>query len=576
MRRLTNLATILAMAVGLSACGPGATTTPAGGGEAVAPDLSANKTLVIAVRSEASSAAAKALLTSGSNITPPTLFNAGLALIDDQEVPRPFLAESLPQVNTDAWRVFPDGRMETTYTLKPNLTWQDGTPLSAEDFVFALSVYKVPELGSSSPSPQNIIDEIQAPDSRTVVFRWRQPHADAGAVAATELQALPRHILAEPFRNMDSSSFAAHPFWTTQYVGLGPYRIERWDHGIALEASAFDNYVLGKPKIGQIRVVYIADPNTVIANMLAGEADYAIANSLPFVQAMTLKREWDNRGGAGTVHVAASGSRTAEFQLHPDRVAESFRGTLDVRVRRALAHALDKPGINEGVFEGQGLMADTRIQPNVDYFPQVDRATVKYPFDLRRSEQLMTEAGYTKGPDGIYVSPSGLRFSGVDWIAASPQSELMQAIMLDTWKRAGFEITPHFLSTVEQRDAQIRAERPALYTGDGGSIETLGSESIPRPENRWTGSNRGSYSSPEMDRLLASWRAELDRGTRNGLMVQVSRLYSEDLPSIPINYILACIAHTRGLRGPTSGPSAPGLNSGAASVLDIHLFEWRP
>ena len=121
MRRLRNLAPILAIAICLSACGPPATSTPAAGEAALPPDLSASKTLVIAVRSEASSAASKALLTSGSNITPATLFNAGLALIDEQEVPRPFLAESLPQVNTEAWRVFPDGRMETTYTLKPNL-----------------------------------------------------------------------------------------------------------------------------------------------------------------------------------------------------------------------------------------------------------------------------------------------------------------------------------------------------------------------------------------------------------------------------------------------------------------------
>lgn len=569
------MATILLLVTLASACAttPGSSTSA--GADVGAPDLSAGKTLVIAVRSEASSAAAKALLTSGSNITPASLFNAGLAYLDDQEVPQPYLAASLPQLNTDSWRVFPDGRMETTYKLKPNLTWQDGSPLSAEDFAFALGVYKVPELGSSSPSPQNIIDQIEAPDGRTVVIRWRQPYGDAGAMAAGELQALPRHILAEPFGNMDSSSFAAHPFWTTQYIGLGPYKIEQWDPGIALEASAFDNYVLGKPKIGRIRVAYIPDPNTVIANMLAESADYAIANSLPFVQAMTLKREWDSRGGAGTVHIAASGSRTTEFQLHPERVAESLRGTLDVRVRRAMAHSLDKPSINEGVFEGQGLMADTRVQPNVDYFADVDRATAKYPFDLRRTEQLMAEAGYSKGPDGIYVSPSGMRFVGVDWIAAGPQSELMQAIMLDTWKKAGFEITSHFLSTVEQRSAQIRAERPGLYTGDGGSMETLGSGSIPRPENRWTGSNRGSYSSPEYDRLLGSWRAELDRGKRNGVMVQMSRLYSADLPSIPIAYNLQSVAHVKALRGPSS-PSMPGVNSGAASVTSIHLFEWRP
>src|SRR5207245_2437639 len=61
------------------------------------------------------------------------LFNAYLALNDEHEVAHAYLAEALPQLNTDTWKVFPDGRMETVYQLRPGLTWHDGTPLAAED-----------------------------------------------------------------------------------------------------------------------------------------------------------------------------------------------------------------------------------------------------------------------------------------------------------------------------------------------------------------------------------------------------------------------------------------------------------
>src|SRR5207245_2214732 len=61
------------------------------------------------------------------------LFNALPALIDDRAVPRPDLLEAFPELNTDSWRLFPDGRMETTYRLKPSLTWHDGQPLTADD-----------------------------------------------------------------------------------------------------------------------------------------------------------------------------------------------------------------------------------------------------------------------------------------------------------------------------------------------------------------------------------------------------------------------------------------------------------
>src|SRR5205814_1460333 len=93
------------------------------------------------------------------------------------------------------------------------------------------------------------------------------------------LQALPHHILEQPFAQLSADAFAAHPYWTAEYLGLGPYRIEVYEPGAFIEAAAFDSYVRGRPKIDRIRVVYISDPNTVLANLLAEEVHIAIANS---------------------------------------------------------------------------------------------------------------------------------------------------------------------------------------------------------------------------------------------------------------------------------------------------------
>ncbi len=552
MRACVPLLLLLSLAA-LAAC-----TVPAAGPsqtDSAAPlQASRTKTLTIGVRSEANTAAAKGLQTTGSNVTPETLFNAGLAQIDEHGLPHPYLAESLPQLNNDTWKVSLDGYMETTYKLKPGLTWHDGTPFSTQDFVFALRIYSNPELGASNPSPQNAMDDVAAPDDRTVLIRWHQPFADAGSLIETQFQALPRHILEEPLQQFAPDAFAAHPFWTGGYVGLGAYKVDRWEPGVSLEGSAFDGYVLGKSNIGRIRVVYIPDSNTVLANLLAGGLDIAMANSLVFEQGLTLQHEWDARGRAGVVHFypsTSTTSRTTEFQLDPSRVAPSFKGTLDVRVRRAIAHAIDKQAINDAVFAGQGWMADTRILPGDEVFPGVDQSIMKYPFDLAQSARLMSGAGYTKGADGMYVSPDGVRFVGEDWITTSSQSEVTQALMISVWKQTGFEFSSKELSTVEQRDAKLRAERPGTYTGDGGSLDTLGTDSIPRADNRYTGSNRGSYSSPEYDRLLGMWRGELDRAQRNQDMVQMARLYSQDLPSIPLHYNLQITAHTSALDGPT-------------------------
>src|SRR5205823_288854 len=114
--------------------------------------------------------------------------------------------ETLPQLNTDTWRVFPDGRMETTYRLKPGLSWHDGAPLTAEDFVFTADVYRYPDYGTASLVPHNLIESMQAPDSSTVVIRWRGSYPGAGAVAfgsgagTPSFTPLPRHLLERSFR----------------------------------------------------------------------------------------------------------------------------------------------------------------------------------------------------------------------------------------------------------------------------------------------------------------------------------------------------------------------------------------
>ncbi len=507
----------------------------------------------MAVRSEANSAAARLLGAASFNATPSSLFNAGLVMKDQHQVASPYLGEELPRLDTETWKVFPDGRMETTYRLKPHLTWHDGTPLSAEDFVFAWQVYATPQLGSAGSAPINQMDGVEAPDPRTVVIQWRRTYPGAGALEDRDFQALPRHLLEQQFQRLSPDQFASLPFWTTEYVGLGPYRLDRTEPGASLEARAFDGFVFGRPRIDRIRVLFISDANTVLANLLAGTVHIAIANSLPFQQGLILKREWASRGG-GTVLASPSSStpiRRTEHQLNPSRVAPSSRAILDVRVRQALAHAVNKQALNDAIFEGQGVMADTVVPFNHKAFLAVDRAIQKYPFDLRATEQLMAEAGYFRGPDGFYTSPTDGRFSGEIRVISGPQNETSMAIMASGWREAGFELQQAVLSAAQARDQEVRTSFPSLSTIDGGTLEGLGTAGIPTPENHWTGSNRGSWSYAPFDRLVEAWNSTLDDSERTRMLVEMAAIYSRELPSTPVWYVLNLTAYASSLRGPT-------------------------
>jgi peptide/nickel transport system substrate-binding protein len=533
-----------------------------------------SRSLAMGVRYEPASLASKPLRESGSGVSSTTrLFNAELDLEDGRARTRPYLAEALPSLNTDSWRVLPDGRMETTYRLKPSAAWQDGTALSAQDFAFAYRVFTASALGVPAGPPIDQMEDVSAPDARTVVIRWRQLYPEAGALT-NNFQALPRHILAGPFERLDPDAFLSHPYWTTEYVGMGPYRVNRWEAGALIEGLAFEGHVLGRPKIDRVTVRFFADENVAFTNLLAGEVQYATGRSLRFEHGSGLKREWEP-GQKGTVLFTPDTSRFIAVQFRPEVVAQRPLG--DVRVRRAIVTAVDRQALNDGIFEGDHQMSDTfytrysryeRVQDVDRALADAERAITHYPYDVRKAEQLMGEAGFPKDRDGVFASAAAERVALDLWTHTSPQYEKEQAILADTWQRTGFEIRPTILSAAALRDNQLRSSFPSLYIASSSRLETFAPASIPTAANRWTGSNRGGWVSPEYDRLWQGFNATLDPSERINQMVGMLKLLSDEVPAFVLYYNPSIAAHLAVLRGPDSA----SLN---ADVWNIHEWELQ-
>jgi len=557
-----TLLCVLICAAALTACTDRRAGSDLGSSAGATAARNAGRTLVIIARTEGETVAGKGLANVGIAGLPTGPFNAALVSIDPNEIVTPYLAVAVPQLNTDNWRVFPDGRMETTYQLKPGLSWHDGRPLAAEDFVFAYRIYANPAYGvTATAAPMNLIEDISAPDERSLLIRWSRPYADAAALNEGRFQALPSHLLADAAQRLTPEAFAAHPFWTVDYVGLGAYRVVQWARGLFLEGEAFDGYVFGRPKIDRIRMQIIPDSNTALANMLAGEV-HVIGDDdvISFQQAVVLKRQWDADGG-GSVTFIPGGARRTENQFVP-AYAEP-RAILDLRVRKALAHAVERGAVNDVIFDGLGVLADTLISPTVAYFSEIDRSLTKYPYDIRRSEQLMNDAGISRGPDGFYASPAEGRLNFEIKVLSNERNEAAMHIMADSWRRAGFEMTETVFPSTMLTDREARAKFRSMFSTDGGSLPTLGTVGAPNAENRWTGSNRGSWSHAEYDRLASAYESTLDRSERTRLLAQMARIYSEELPSTPIWYQVTPVAHFRSVTGPRDD-----------SAAEIHLWRW--
>jgi peptide/nickel transport system substrate-binding protein len=531
------------------------------------------RTLVAAIRLEPSTLALRPLReTFASPYLTNRTFNADIAVVDDQAVAQPYLVEALPLLNSETWRVFPDGRMETTYRLRANLAWHDGVPLSAEDFVFGWRVYTAPDLGLARTPPYDSIDDVSAPDPRTFVIRWARAYPDAAHMTGRDRQfpALPRHVLAPAFETESTDSFSVHAYWSREYLGLGPFKIVRWEPGAFIETVAFDAHALGQPKIDRLKLLFIPDQNTALSSALADEVQLLADQALETGQGVMLRNEWGRRQ-AGHVLFNFPTWRGINFQFRQAFVRPE--ALLDLRVRRALAHAVDKPLLNEHLYDGAALLADFIVPPQGQWGLAAAQGVTSYPHDLRRTEQLLREAGFDKGPDAILRSPIHGRFTAEMKTTAGSDSEAEMAAIADGWRTAGFDIVQSPVPSALAQDLEVRAAYSGMYLiaspGSERTVVSFRSDSVPMPENRWRGINRSGWSSIEYSSLAERFNSTLDVPGRKELLAQMARIFTDDVAAISLFFRPQVWAHAASVHGPHEGSSETNL------AWDMHRWELR-
>ncbi|HEY3118014.1 MAG TPA: ABC transporter substrate-binding protein [Chloroflexota bacterium] len=563
----TALNCVLLFALALTGCGVAqpATTAPA------AAPTSEGRTLVALVGQEPASIAARPLVSGGTSLrTQQRVVNALLAVIDAKGLPQPELLASLPALSTPSWQVFPDGTMQTTYTLRPNLTWHDGQPLTSDDFVFGWRVYSSPDLGQANQVPMQFMTDVAAIDRDHFTIKWKQSYPDADSVSYSnrELSALPQHILQPAFDQIASSGreqFVTNPYWAQEYVGLGPYRIQQWLSGSFIDLVRFEGYALGAPKIGRIEMRFGQDANVAVASLLSGAVHFA--PSLDSTEAV--RQEWA-RTKEGRILDTLGALNYLEFQLRPEYASPS--APLDLRVRKAIAHTVDKQTLVDTLYNGQAILTDTPIWTRSAWGAAVDSSIPVYPHDLQAGERLMNQAGFTKGADGFYQGGEG-RLSPLEFLSgATPDKVQLTQVLVDWFKSAGFDAQPRVIPAAQASDNEVRSTYPGVLVISGTANEAalnaiLPSSSIPSASNRWVGLNRGGWSSPEYDRLLGAFNTTLDRAERVGQVRQMLRISSDELPIISLAFNSGKEAVLTALKGPAS--VAP------ESTTAWNIYEWE-
>ncbi len=470
------------------------------------------------------------------------LVNQYLAVVTSDGSVTPRLLSELPSVDKGTWRIFPDGKMEVTYKVRPRVTWHDGTPFTADDIVFSLDVGRDPAIPNGNASALRLMEGIVALDAQTAVATWRQTYAFADRLEHREFFPLPKHILDGPYRD-NKENLIAQPYFSSQYVGTGPFKMVTWEHGSHMELVANDNYFLGRPKIDRVRIPFIEDSNTGVANIRAGTINIFLPTGSPdYDQLQTLRQEWQTTR-KGEVVVERVRWQFVEPQKGPLAQPADLR---DVRVRQALLLAMNREELTRSLQGDQGGVAHNWLHPSFSNYAQLRDAIIEVPFDPRRAAALLTEVGWTTGPDGI-LQKGGQRFTMQ--IRPGEAREKEATIVQQDWKAIGIDGQLEILSDALLRDAEARATYFGVTVqqnpmGGVSAVRRFAGDQTPTAANRWAGTNRGNFSSPAWDDAGLRLRTALDDETRITSERDMLRAFHAELPALAIQYELQAVAVT--------------------------------
>jgi len=421
-----------------------------------------------------------------------------------------------------------------TYTLRDDAFWADGTPVTADDVVFAWEVGRHPDTGVANfRAYRDVLDiEVHGPKRFTLVER----KLDYRYRSAGDFQVLPAHIerpaFEVPREYRNRTLYQTDP--TNPGLWNGPYRVVQVETGSRIGLARNEHWKGPRPAFDRVEIRAIENTSALEANLLSGSIDM-IAGELGLAVDQAIA--FEKRHGDTYTVLYQPGLVYEHLDVMLDNPVLADR-----RVRQALILAVDRQAINDRLFAGKQPVADTNVHP-LDWV----NATVGVPtygFEPERAKALLDEAGWTVGPKGTRVNAQGETLTiELMTTAGNRTRELIQQVLVDYWKRIGVEARPRielaqvfFGETVQKRRFTGLAMFAWLSAPESLPRTTLHSESIPTEANNWAGQNATGFRNAEMDRLIDAAEIELDRDKRKALWAEMQRVYAVELPAIPLYF----------------------------------------
>ena len=470
----------------------------------------------------------------------------GLTVTDERMNVVPVLATEVPTLANGGVVLRPDGGMDVTWRIRPGIRWHDGVPFTSDDIRFTVEAINSPDYNPESTDGFDRIERVETPDSLTAIVRYREVYAPYALQFVRG--ALPRHVLAG--RDIDrAQDYNRNP------LGTGPYRVAEWKTGEYILLERAPGYWRGDslPAIRRILFRFVPNTTTRINQLRGGEVH--VTALVPWDK----YREVRDLPGL-SIHRMAGNSY--EHVTLNERAVEAFR---DVRVRRALTHAIDRELIVRTILDSLAPVIHGPIQPVSWAFTD---QVAHYDFDPARARALLEEAGW-RDTDGDGVRERNgqrLAFTLITQAGFAVRENVSQALQR-MWRDVGVDAEVRLVDGTSISGLWFEGRFDAMlhwWHMPADPELTLFFASDRTPPN---GRNINYVDDDSLTRLLYRSDRTVDQAARRALLVAAQQRIAELAVEIPLYNVTRLDAVPVTLEGFTGNPTNAGI------FWNVH--EWR-
>lgn len=461
-----------------------------------------------------------------------------------------FLDQTGAITSTDTGVITQVQQISVTFRWAPDLTWSDGAPVTAADSVFAYELARRANLGQETLAKLDLLERYEQVDDHTTRAVLKPDYIDP-AYVTTYFTPLPRHLLeAVDPAGLRGGEFALLP------VGYGPYMVERRDQG-SLRLARNPHYQGDTGPIETVSFIFRDNLDLLRSSVAGGSLDVAAADQ-PLPEALAAIRA---DGDAGAIQVSAVPSPIWEhldFNLDVPALQ-------DIRVRRAIAHAINREAMAAELLAGYGAILESWIVPDHWAAAPVDQLT-RYPHSPDEARRLLDEAGAVDS-DG-----DGLREAGGQPLTLSLVTTQGSPLRLAVAQRIRDDLAAVGvgLSLQEVPTAGLyspegplfrRTFQLALFAWIAGpdprGWERWSCAGVPSASNGWTGNNFPGWCFFEADRAIRVATTSLSREERAAAYLRQQQLFTQENPVLPLFQRVDLVLASPTLTGVGADPTAP-------------------